>query len=145
MFKHFPKISRKLETLDSVGLGYIKLGQQATTLSGGEAQRIKLSLELSKTEQGASLYVLDEPTTGLHWIDIQLLMDLLLKLRDNGNTIIIIEHNLDVINLADWIVDLGPGGGSHGGEVVYEGPRSELEFSKKSLTAKSLKASGKRV
>ena len=90
VFKNFPKISRKLETLDAVGLGYIKLGQQATTLSGGEAKRIKLSLELSKTEQGASLYILDEPTTGLHWIDIQLLMDLLLKLRDNGNTVIII-------------------------------------------------------
>ncbi len=145
VFKNFPKISRKLETLDAVGLGYIKLGQQATTLSGGEAQRIKLSLELSKTEQGASLYILDEPTTGLHWIDIQLLMDLLLKLRDNGNTVIIIEHNLDVINLADWIVDLGPGGGKHGGKLVYEGPRKGLEKVKNSLTGQSLKRSGKQV
>lgn len=143
VFRNFPKVSRKLETLDAVGLGYIKLGQQATTLSGGEAQRIKLSLELSKTEQGASLYILDEPTTGLHWIDIQLLMDLLLKLRDNGNTVIIIEHNLDVINLADWVVDLGPGGGNQGGELIYEGPRSEIKKAKDSLTAKMLIASGK--
>ena len=129
--------------MDAVGLGYIHLGQAATTLSGGEAQRIKLSLELSKKEQGASLYILDEPTTGLHWLDIQLLMDLLLKLRDNGNTIIIIEHNLDVVNLADWVVDLGPGGGKHGGDLLYSGPRPGLESCKESLTAKMLKASGK--
>lgn len=144
VFKNFPKVSRKLETLDAVGLGYIHLGQQATTLSGGEAQRIKLSLELSRKEQGASLYILDEPTTGLHWIDIQLLMDLLFRLRENGNTVIIIEHNLDVINIADWVVDLGPGGGDHGGRLLYSGPRSGLEKSKDSLTAQMLVASGKK-
>ena len=113
-------------------------------MSGGEAQRIKLSLELSRKEQGASLYILDEPTTGLHWLDIQLLMDLLFKLRDNGNTIIIIEHNLDVINLADWVVDLGPGGGTHGGSLLYSGSREGLEECTDSLTAAMLKASGKR-
>ncbi|MCB1120859.1 MAG: excinuclease ABC subunit UvrA [Verrucomicrobiae bacterium] len=145
VFRNFPKISRKLETLDKVGLGYIHLGQQATTLSGGEAQRIKLSLELSRTEQGASLYILDEPTTGLHWIDIQLLMDLLLQLRDHGNTVIIIEHNLDVINLADWVVDLGPGGGNSGGDLVYAGTREKLIDCETSLTGKMLKASGKHV
>ena len=92
------------------------------TLSGGEAQRLKLSLELSRRQQGQTLYILDEPTTGLHWVDIQRLMDLLFKLRDAGNTIVVIEHNLDVIRLADWIIDLGPGGGSDGGEIVYAGP-----------------------
>ncbi|MBH52920.1 MAG: excinuclease ABC subunit A [Opitutaceae bacterium] len=143
VFKNFPKVFRKLETLDAVGLGYIHIGQQATTLSGGEAQRIKLSLELSRKEQGASLYILDEPTTGLHWIDIQLLMDLLFRLRESGNTVIIIEHNLDVINLADWVVDLGPGGGDHGGRLLYSGPRSGLEQSKDSLTAQMLVGSGK--
>ncbi len=140
-FIHFPKVHRKLETLDKVGLGYIKLGQPATTLSGGEAQRIKLSLELSKVEHGESLYILDEPTTGLHWIDIQLLMDLLFRLRDNGNTIIIIEHNLDVIRLADWIVDLGPGGGSEGGRLLYAGESSRLVDCKESLTGKMMKKS----
>jgi len=143
LFSAFPKVARKLQTLDAVGLGYLKLGQPATTLSGGEAQRIKLSLELSRKEQGASLYILDEPTTGLHWIDIQLLMDLLFKLRDNGNTIIVIEHNLDVINLADWIIDLGPGGGKHGGELVYAGDRDGLLACEASVTGRMLKASGK--
>ena len=141
VFAKFPKVRGKLETLEKVGLGYIKLGQPATTLSGGEAQRIKLSLELSRREQGSSLYILDEPTTGLHWIDIQLLMDLLFSLRDKGNTVIIIEHNLDVINLADWIVDLGPGGGNDGGYLIYSGPREGLEACKTSLTGKMLKAS----
>ena len=143
VFAKFPRVRRKLETLEKVGLGYIKLGQPATTLSGGEAQRIKLSLELSRREHGASLYILDEPTTGLHWIDIQLLMDLLFSLRDKGNTVIIIEHNLDVINLADWIVDLGPGGGNDGGNLIYCGPREGLEGCKTSLTGKMLKASDK--
>ncbi len=143
VFAKFPRVRRKLETLERVGLGYIKLGQPATTLSGGEAQRIKLSLELSRREQGASLYILDEPTTGLHWIDIQLLMDLLFSLRDKGNTVIIIEHNLDVINLADWIVDLGPGGGNDGGNLIYSGHREDLEGCKTSLTGKMLKASKK--
>jgi len=128
-----------LATLDAVGLGYLTLGQSATTLSGGEAQRIKLSLELSKRQQGTTLYILDEPTTGLHWVDIQKLMDLLFKLRDAGNTVLVIEHNLDVINLADWIVDLGPGGGREGGEIVFAGARREIEASARSLTGAALK------
>jgi excinuclease ABC subunit A len=139
LFKNIPRIMDKLETLNAVGLGYLTLGQSATTLSGGEAQRIKLSLELSKRQQGQTLYILDEPTTGLHWADIQNLMDLLFKLRDAGNTIIVIEHNLDVINLADWIIDLGPGGGSAGGEIVFAGTRAELERSERSLTGAALK------
>ena len=110
LFRNIPRVLDKLQTLDAVGLGYLALGQSAVTLSGGEAQRLKLSLELSKRQQGHTLYILDEPTTGLHWIDIQKLMDLLFKLRDSGNTILVIEHNLDVISLADWIIDLGPGG-----------------------------------
>ena len=121
VFSKQPRIAEKLHTLADVGLGYIKLGQPAPTLSGGEAQRIKLSLELSKRQQGQTLYILDEPTTGLHWLDIQRLMDLLFKLRDAGNTILIIEHDLDVIRLADWIVELGPEGGQGGGEIVFQG------------------------
>jgi excinuclease ABC subunit A len=128
----------KLDTLEAVGLGYLGLGQSAVTLSGGEAQRIKLSLELSKRQQGRTLYILDEPTTGLHWIDVQRLLDLLFKLRDAGNTIIVIEHNLDVINLADWIVDLGPGGGRDGGQVVYAGAREGLLKASLSATGQSL-------
>ena len=121
VFSKQPRIAEKLQTLADVGLGYIKLGQPATTLSGGEAQRIKLSLELSKRQQGETLYILDEPTTGLHWIDIQRLMDLLFKLRDAGNTILIIEHDLDVIRMADWVVELGPEGGEGGGQLLYSG------------------------
>jgi excinuclease ABC subunit A len=121
VFEKQPRIAEKLKTLSDVGLGYIKLGQPATTLSGGEAQRIKLSLELSKRQQGETLYILDEPTTGLHWLDVQRLMDLLFKLRDAGNTILIIEHDLDVIRVADWIVELGPEGGEGGGEIVFAG------------------------
>ncbi|MEM1222323.1 MAG: excinuclease ABC subunit UvrA [Verrucomicrobiota bacterium] len=121
VFAKQPRIYGKLRTLSDVGLGYVKLGQPATTLSGGEAQRIKLSLELSKRQHGETLYILDEPTTGLHWLDIQRLMDLLFKLRDAGNTIVIIEHDLDVIRMADWIIELGPEGGSGGGQIVYEG------------------------
>ncbi|KRP35853.1 MAG: excinuclease ABC subunit A [Opitutaceae bacterium BACL24 MAG-120322-bin51] len=121
IFDKQPRIAEKLRTLSDVGLGYIKLGQPATTLSGGEAQRIKLSLELSKRQQGETLYILDEPTTGLHWLDVQRLMDLLFKLRDAGNTILIIEHDLDVIRLADWIIELGPEGGDGGGEIVFAG------------------------
>jgi excinuclease ABC subunit A len=139
LFRNIPRIIDKLATLDAVGLGYLTLGQSATTLSGGEAQRIKLSLELSKREQGKTLYILDEPTTGLHWVDIQKLMDLLFKLRDAGNTVIVIEHNLDVINLADWIIDLGPGGGRDGGEIVYAGLRKEIEASERSLTGEALR------
>jgi excinuclease ABC subunit A len=139
LFKNIPRIMDKLNTLDAVGLGYLGLGQSATTLSGGEAQRLKLSLELSKRQQGDTLYILDEPTTGLHWVDIQKLMDLLFRLRDAGNSVIIIEHNLDVINLADWIVDLGPGGGSEGGYLVYSGARSGIEACIASQTGLALK------
>ena len=138
LFRAIPRIMEKLSTLEAVGLGYLQLGQSATTLSGGEAQRIKLSLELSKREQGTTLYILDEPTTGLHWTDIQRLMDLLFKLRDAGNTLLVIEHNLDVIKLADWIVDLGPGGGPDGGEIVYAGPVAGLRGAARSLTAQAL-------
>ena len=139
LFRNIPRVVDKLATLDAVGLGYLTLGQSATTLSGGEAQRIKLSLELSKRQQGSTLYILDEPTTGLHWTDIQKLMDLLFKLRDAGNTVIVIEHNLDVINLADWLIDLGPGGGRHGGELIYAGSRAEIEAAPRSLTGAALK------
>ncbi len=139
LFRNIPRVMDKLETLDAVGLGYLSLGQSATTLSGGEAQRIKLSLELSKRQQGSTLYILDEPTTGLHWTDIQKLMDLLFKLRDAGNTVIVIEHNLDVINLADWLIDLGPGGGRDGGGLLFAGPRDEIEACTGSLTGAALK------
>ncbi|HTZ21883.1 MAG TPA: excinuclease ABC subunit A, partial [Opitutaceae bacterium] len=138
LFRNIPRIIEKLATLDAVGLGYLTLGQPAPTLSGGEAQRLKLSLELSKRQQGETLYILDEPTTGLHWIDIQKLMDLLFQLRDAGNTIIVIEHNLDVINLADWLIDLGPGGGQDGGDLVYAGPRAAIEQEPRSLTGAAL-------
>jgi excinuclease ABC subunit A len=138
LFRNIPRVIDKLQTLDAVGLGYLTLGQSATTLSGGEAQRLKLSLELSKRQQGRTLYILDEPTTGLHWVDIQKLMDLLFKLRDAGNTVVVIEHNLDVINLADWIIDLGPGGGRDGGSIVFAGPLSELERAPGSLTGQAL-------
>jgi excinuclease ABC subunit A len=126
VFNKQPRIAEKLHTLADVGLGYIKLGQPATTLSGGEAQRIKLSLELSKRQQGQTLYILDEPTTGLHWLDVQRLMDLVFKLRDAGNTVLIIEHDLDVIRMADWIVELGPEGGQSGGEIVFQGEVGEF-------------------
>ncbi|MFP4157797.1 MAG: excinuclease ABC subunit UvrA [Opitutales bacterium] len=121
VFSKQPRIAGKLRTLADVGLGYVKLGQPATTLSGGEAQRIKLALELSKRQQGETLYILDEPTTGLHWLDVQRLMDLLFQLRDAGNTILIIEHDIDVIRMADWIVEMGPEGGDAGGELLYCG------------------------
>ena len=145
LFRNIPRVVDKLETLDAVGLGYLQLGQPAPTLSGGEAQRLKLSLELSKKQQGETLYILDEPTTGLHWADIQKLMDLLFKLRDAGNSVIIIEHNLDVINLADWLIDLGPGGGKQGGELIYAGDREGIEKAKRSLTGQALKKWGKPV
>ncbi len=138
LFRNIPRVIDKLATLDAVGLGYLKLGQSATTLSGGEAQRLKLSLELSKRTQGSTLYILDEPTTGLHWVDIQRLMDLLFKLRDQGHTVIVIEHNLDVINLADWIIDLGPGGGRHGGELLCAGPLKDIMACDRSLTGQAL-------
>jgi excinuclease ABC subunit A len=121
LFENVPTIARKLETLRSVGLDYIKLGQSATTLSGGEAQRVKLSKELSKRDTGRTLYILDEPTTGLHFHDIEQLLDVLHQLVDQGNTVVVIEHNLDVIKTADWIVDLGPEGGAGGGRVLVTG------------------------
>jgi excinuclease ABC subunit A len=133
VFQQQPPIASKLRTLQAVGLGYIHLGQSAATLSGGEAQRIKLALELSKPQQGQTLYILDEPTTGLHWDDVQKLMDLLFRLRDAGNTVIIIEHHLDVIRLSDWIIEMGPRGGSAGGKILYEGAPKGLERSKVSL------------
>jgi excinuclease ABC subunit A len=139
LFRNIPRVIDKLATLDAVGLGYLTLGQSATTLSGGEAQRIKLSLELSKRQQGSTLYILDEPTTGLHWTDIQKLMDLLFKLRDAGNTVIVIEHNLDVINLADWLIDLGPGGGRDGGELIFAGTADAIMTVPRSLTGAALK------
>jgi excinuclease ABC subunit A len=117
-----------------VGLGYVRLGQSATTLSGGEAQRVKLSLELSKRDTGRTLYILDEPTTGLHFHDIQLLLDVLHRLRDAGNTVVVIEHNLDVIKTADWIVDLGPEGGEGGGRIVAQGTPEQIASNKASHT-----------
>lgn len=139
-FSAQPVISRKLKTLLDVGLGYITLGQSATTLSGGEAQRVKLSLELSKRDTGRTLYILDEPTTGLHFADIQLLLDVIHRLRDAGNTVIIIEHNLDVIKTADWIIDMGPEGGDGGGKVIAEGTPEQVAENKASYTGKYLKA-----
>ncbi|MGF1482816.1 MAG: excinuclease ABC subunit UvrA [Opitutales bacterium] len=138
-FRNQPKILEKLQTLDAVGLSYLKLGQAANTLSGGEAQRIKLSLELSRRQQGQTLYILDEPTTGLHFDDVQKLINLLFQLREAGNTIIIIEHDLDVIRTADWVVELGPGGGSAGGEVVYTGDVAGLLRTEESITAQCLR------
>ena len=137
-FAKVPSLARKLQTLVDVGLGYIALGQSATTLSGGEAQRIKLATELSRRSTGRTLYLLDEPTTGLHFDDVAKLMKLLLQLRDQGNTVIVIEHNVDVMRCADWIVDLGPGGGDAGGELVCEGPLDVVRACKRSVTAKFL-------
>ena len=137
-FAKIPSLARKLATLDDVGLGYIQLGQSATTLSGGEAQRIKLATELSRRSTGRTLYLLDEPTTGLHFDDVDKLMKLLLRLRDQGNTVIVIEHKTDVMKCADWIVDLGPGGGDAGGRVVCEGPIDQVRACKESFTAKYL-------
>ena len=125
-FKAVPAIARKLQTLLEVGLSYIKLGQSATTLSGGEAQRIKLALELFKRDTGRTLYILDEPTTGLHFADIDLLLKVIHQLRDAGNTIVVIEHNLDVIKTADWLIDMGPEGGAGGGTVVGVGTPEAL-------------------
>ena len=137
-FAKVPRLAAKLKTLVDVGLGYIGLGQPATTLSGGEAQRIKLATELSKRSTGRTLYLLDEPTTGLHFDDIAKLMQLLLKLRESGNTVVVIEHNVDVMKCADWIVDLGPGGGDAGGNLVCEGPPSTIKACKESLTGRFL-------
>ncbi|WP_372779269.1 excinuclease ABC subunit UvrA [Litorivivens sp.] len=137
-FENVPSIKKKLDTLMDVGLSYIRLGQAATTLSGGEAQRVKLARELSKRDTGKTLYILDEPTTGLHFHDIQQLLNVLHRLRDHGNTVVVIEHNLDVIKTADWIVDLGPEGGSGGGEIIAEGTPEEVAASKRSHTGRFL-------
>jgi excinuclease ABC subunit A len=120
-FENIPVVRNKLETLDAVGLGYIRIGQPATTLSGGEAQRIKLSRELSKRATGQTLYILDEPSTGLHAADVKRLIEVLQQLVDNGNTVLVIEHNLDIIKVADWLIDMGPEGGDKGGQVVAVG------------------------
>ena len=139
-FRNVPAIERKLRTLSEVGLGYLHLGQSATTLSGGEAQRVKLSLELSKRDTGRTLYILDEPTTGLHFHDIGLLLHVLHRLRDAGNTVVVIEHNLDVIKTADHVIDLGPGGGDAGGRVVVSGTPEEVAQCAESFTGQYLKA-----
>jgi excinuclease ABC subunit A len=138
-FENVPGIAKKLQTLVDVGLSYIKLGQAATTLSGGEAQRVKLSRELSKRDTGQTLYILDEPTTGLHFADIQQLLNVLHRLRDHGNTVVVIEHNLDVIKTADWVVDLGPEGGSGGGQIIASGTPEQLAESARSFTGRFLK------
>ena len=138
-FEMIPKIHRKTKTLKDVGLGYITLGQQATTLSGGEAQRVKLSEELSKRDTGNTIYILDEPTTGLHFDDIRQLLNVLNKLVEKGNTIVVIEHNLDVVKVADYIIDMGPEGGNRGGEVVAQGTPEKVAKAKKSHTGHFLK------
>jgi len=137
-FKNVPLVARKLQTLMDVGLSYIRLGQNATTLSGGEAQRVKLAKELSKRATGRTLYLLDEPTTGLHFHDIAHLMEVLQRLRDQGNTIVIIEHNLDVIKTADWVIDLGPEGGEKGGTILAEGTPEDVAQVPESYTGRFL-------
>ena len=138
-FKNQPRIKNKIQALYDVGLGYIKLGQPSTTLSGGEAQRVKLATELSKKATGKTLYILDEPTTGLHIADVHKLVDILQRLVDTGNTIIVIEHNLDLIKTADYIIDLGPEGGENGGEVIATGTPEEIIKNKSSYTGQFLK------
>ena len=138
-FESIPKISRKLKTLYDVGLGYIKIGQPATTLSGGEAQRVKLATELSKRSTGKTIYILDEPTTGLHTADVHKLIDVLQKFVDSGNTVLVIEHNLDVIKTADHIIDLGPEGGNMGGTLVCEGTPEKVAKCEKSYTGQFLR------
>ena len=137
-FEPVPALARKLQTLMDVGLSYLRLGQAATTLSGGEAQRVKLSRELSKRDTGSTLYILDEPTTGLHFEDIRQLLAVLHKLRDHGNTVVIIEHNLDVIKTADWVVDLGPEGGSGGGHIIATGTPEDIAGIDQSYTGRFL-------
>ena len=138
-FENIPNIRSKLLTLKKVGLGYIKIGQQATTLSGGEAQRIKLAKELSKRPTGRTLYILDEPTTGLHSHDIKKLLEILQAFANTGNTVVVIEHNLDVIKTADYIIDLGPHGGVKGGQIIGNGSPEDIANIKKSFTGKFLK------
>ena len=138
-FQNVPVVAKKLQTLMDVGLSYIHLGQNATTLSGGEAQRVKLAKELSKRDTGNTLYILDEPTTGLHFHDIEQLLSVLHRLRDRGNTVVVIEHNLDVIKTADWIIDLGPEGGDGGGEIIAAGTPEDVARSKRSFTGQYLR------
>ena len=137
-FSSIPKIANKLKTIEDVGLGYIRLGQSSTTLSGGESQRIKLASELSKRDTGKTLYILDEPTTGLHFEDIRVLLNVLNKLVDKGNTIIIIEHNMDVIKQVDYIIDIGPEGGKNGGRVIDYGTPKDIIKNNKGYTGKYL-------
>ena len=138
-FGAVPVVERKLKTLLEVGLGYVELGQSATTLSGGEAQRVKLSLELSKRDTGRTLYILDEPTTGLHFQDIDLLLRVLHRLRDHGNSVVVIEHNLDVIKTADWVIDLGPEGGDGGGRIIAQGTPEDVAENPASFTGQYLR------
>ena len=138
-FDPVPTVARKLQTLMDVGLSYIRLGQSATTLSGGEAQRVKLALELSKRDTGRTIYLLDEPTTGLHFHDISMLLTVLQRLVEHGNTVVVIEHNLDVIKTADWIVDLGPEGGDGGGRIIAEGTPEQVAANPASHTGRYLK------
>jgi excinuclease ABC subunit A len=133
-FENVPSIRNKIQTLYDVGLGYLKLGQPSTTLSGGEAQRIKLAAELSRRSTGKTIYILDEPTTGLHFADVHKLVEILHRLSDGGNTVVVIEHNLDVIKTADYIIDMGPEGGDKGGTVIASGTPEEIAKSKKSYT-----------
>jgi excinuclease ABC subunit A len=135
LFENIPPIARKLSTIRDVGLDYIRLGQPATTLSGGEAQRVKLAAELGKVATGSTFYILDEPTTGLHFEDVRMLLGVLHRLVDRGNTVVVIEHNLDVIKTADWIVDLGPDGGDRGGRVVAAGTPEDVARAEESHTA----------
>jgi excinuclease ABC subunit A len=137
--ENIPAINRKLRTLYDVGLGYIKLGQSSTTLSGGEAQRVKLATELSKRSTGKTVYILDEPTTGLHFDDVKKLLEVLQRLVEAGNTVIVIEHNLDVIKTADWVIDMGPEGGARGGEVIAEGTPEEISKNEVSHTGQFLR------
>ena len=138
-FENFPAIKQLVGALDAVGLGYVQLGQRSTTLSGGEAQRVKLATELGKRSTGHALYVLDEPTTGLHFADIEKLLNVLGRLADQGNTILVIEHNMDVIKTADWIVDLGPDGGNRGGQIVATGTPEQISTDGKSYTGQYLR------
>jgi excinuclease ABC subunit A len=138
-FKAVPGIRDKMEMLKEVGLGYVKVGQPATTLSGGEAQRVKLSKELSRRATGRTLYILDEPTTGLHFEDVRKLLEVLHRLADQGNTVVVIEHNLDVIKTGDWVIDLGPGGGVNGGRIIAEGPPERIVESSESSTGQYLR------
>jgi len=138
-FEHIPSIAHKLKTIQDVGLGYITLGQSSTTLSGGESQRVKLASELAKRDTGKTMYILDEPTTGLHFEDIRVLLEVLNKLVDRGNTVLVIEHNMDVIKVADHVIDIGPEGGKDGGKIVCTGTPEQISLNNESYTAPYLK------